>query len=301
MEKKSIWRIAASVPGESEDAILDLFTRIFPASTPSSYLNYDSNLATVAVYYEERPNLSSTQRAEIEAVFEWIRQCGLDVGNPRLSIKKLPPQDWAESWKKHFHPIEIGSTLLIKPSWSKQRAKKHQSTIILNPGLSFGTGQHPTTEFCLRELVRHRKPATRQAFLDIGTGSGILAIAAARLGYAPVDAFDFDPEAIRVARSNAKRNRVLDKVHFFEQDVMKLPRSGAKYSMICANLLSNLLMDARERILPRLHADGIVVLAGILRKEFEDVQRAYEEVGLELIKCGVQKEWRSGAFAWRKS
>jgi len=301
MKKKSIWKISAAIPREAEEAALDLFTRIFPKLALSSYTNCETNRTTVAFYSEEKPTLSSAQRNAFAAGFKLIRECGLTIGIPRLSIRRLPQQNWAESWKKHFHPLEIGSTLLIKPSWSKRRAKKGQSTIILDPGLSFGTGQHPTTEYCLRELVRQRKPANRQAFLDIGTGSGILAIAAARLGYAPVDAFDFDPEAIRVARSNAKRNRVLDKIHFFERDVMKLPRTGKKYSIICANLISNLLIDARQRILARLRDDGTTVLAGILREEFHKVQRVYEKAGFELIKCGVQKEWRSGSFVAKQS
>jgi len=299
VEKKSLWRIATSVPGEAEEAIVELFTRLL-RQPASSYTDVETGLCTISVYFGEQPNLSSSKRAEIAVGFGRIRQCGLNVGHPRLSLKKLPRQDWAESWKKHFHPIEIGSMLLIKPSWSKKRPKKDQATIILDPGLSFGTGQHPTTEFCLRELVRRRKPGTEQAFLDIGTGSGILAIAAARLGYAAVEAFDFDPEAIRVASANARRNRVLNKIQFSEQDVTKLPRAGSKYSVICANLISSLLIDAHDCILTKLREDGIIVLAGILRSEFEEVQSAYEEAGLDLIKCGVQKEWRSGTFARRK-
>src|ERR1043166_2722715 len=299
MKEKSIWRIAVSVPLEAEDAIVDLFTRMFFRSAPSTYISHKTNLATVAVYYEEKPNLSSVERDELVVGLKRIRECGLNVGSPRLSIKKLPQQDWAESWKKHFQPIEIGSTLLIKPSWNKQRPKKGQATLVLDPGLSFGTGQHPTTEYCLRELVRRRNVGTEQAFLDIGTGSGILAIAAARLGYKPVDAFDFDPEAVRVASANAKRNRVSSNIRFFEQDVTRLPKAGAKYSVICANLISNLLIDVRRRILARLDEGGVVVVAGILRKEFEEVQRTYEKAGMELIKCGVQKEWRSGTLACR--
>jgi ribosomal protein L11 methyltransferase len=267
----------------------------------ASYTDVETGISTVTVYFEERPQLSRTESAQLAAGFRWIRECGLKVGQPKLSIKRLPPQDWAESWKKHFHPIEIGSALLIKPSWSKQRQKRGQATIILDPGLSFGTGQHPTTEFCLRELVRRRKAGMEQTFLDIGTGSGILAIAAAKLGYGPIEAFDFDPEAIRVASANAKVNRVLHKIHFSEQDVTRLRRRGAKYSLVCANLISNLLIAARERILARLRDDGTLVLAGILRKEFEEVQSVYEEAGLELIKSGVQKEWRSGTFAWPKA
>jgi ribosomal protein L11 methyltransferase len=299
MNRKSVWRIALKVPAEAEDAVVELFTRLF-GDAASSYVDFETNFATVTVYFEKKPRISPTQRAELTADFKRIRECGLEIGRPKLSVRKLPRQDWAESWKRHFHPIEIGSALLIKPSWSKQRPKKGQATIILDPGLSFGTGQHPTTAFCLCQLVRHRKFGTKDAFLDIGTGSGILAIAAARLGYAPVEAFDFDSEAIRVASANARRNRALHKIHFFEQDVTKLSRNGAKYSVICANLISNLLISVCDRILARLAPDGVVLVAGILRTEFHAVQRAYEEAGLRLVESKVQNEWQSGSFVRRQ-
>jgi ribosomal protein L11 methyltransferase len=312
MKSKSVWRIAATVRAEAEEAVLDLFTRVFgrhgvevvaapgdgrAPSEPSSYVDLETRLATVSVYFEERRGLSPIERIELAAGFKGIRECGLEIGRPKLSVGKLPRQDWAESWKRHFQPIEIGSALLIKPSWSKRRPRKGQGKVILDPGLSFGTGQHPTTEFCLQELVNRRNPAKKQSLLDIGTGSGILAIAAARLGYSPVDAFDFDSEAIRVASANAKRNRVLDKIHFFQQDVSKLPRTGAKYSAICANLISNLLITARARILARLTPDGVVIVAGILKTEFHGVQQAYRQAGLRLVASRVENEWRSGSFA----
>src|ERR1700743_660101 len=93
------------------------------------------------------------------------------------------------------------------PSTTQSRLRKAQAVIILDPGLSFGTGQHPTTFFCLRQLVACRKPGVEQSFLDIGTGSGILAIAAAKLGYRPVEAFDFDPASVRVSLENVKKNK----------------------------------------------------------------------------------------------
>jgi ribosomal protein L11 methyltransferase len=295
-KKGTVWKIDAHIPFEAEEAVIELFQRVFE-QPPCSYSDVESGISTVTVYFQEKPRVSAIKRAELAAGFKRIRECRLNVGRPRLSIKKLPQQDWAESWKRHFHPIEIGSALLIKPSWSKRRPKKGQATIILDPGLSFGTGQHPTTAFCLGELVAHRKPGTEQAFLDIGTGSGILAIAAARLGYGPVHAFDFDPEAVRVASANAKRNRVLSKIHFSGQDVTKLSRTGPKYSVICANLISNLLIIVRGRVLARLAQGGVVVIAGILKTEFHAVQRAYEKAGMRLRASKVQKEWRSGTFA----
>jgi ribosomal protein L11 methyltransferase len=239
-----------------------------------------------------------------------ISACGLNIGSGKISYQKVRREDWAESWKRHFKPIEIGSALLIKPSWIKRQPRKGQAVIVLDPGLSFGTGQHPTTSFCLSQLALRRDATPRSqlstlnsqlAFLDIGTGSGILAIAAAKLGYSPVDAFDFDPESVRVARENAHKNRVLPKIHIARKDVTKLPlRSGKQYDLICANLISTLLMAESARILSRLKRSGVLVVAGILNSEFASVQRHYERAGLRLIASRVEKEWRSGAFTHRR-
>ncbi len=206
-------------------------------------------------------------------------------------------EDWSESWKRHFKPIEIGSRLLIKPSWIKRRPRKNQAVVVLDPGLSFGTGNHPTTAFCLRELAAHRQPGIAQSFWDLGTGSGILAIAAAKLGYAPVRAVDFDPEAVRVARENARQNQVLRQIQIAREDVTQIRlTSREKFDFICANLISNLLLAEKRRIVNRLQTGGRLVLAGILQKEFPQVQRAYEKAGLKLAGSQIEGEWRSGAF-----
>jgi len=208
--------------------------------------------------------------------------------------------------------------LLVKPSWSKRRPRKNQALVILDPGLSFGTGQHPTTAFCLGEIVRlsntmvdaplprrttaqqhrrHQIAAAQQSFLDIGTGSGILAIAAAKLGYRPVHAFDFDAEAVRVARANARVNRVQTKLEVGHVDVSKLPpRPVRKYDLICANLISDLLIAERWRIAAQLNRGGTLVLAGILKSEFPEVQAAFKILSLKLVSSKTEKEWRSGSF-----
>jgi ribosomal protein L11 methyltransferase len=189
---------------------------------------------------------------------------------------------------------------MVKPSWSRRHAAPNQSVVVLDPGLSFGTGQHPTTAFCLLHLVRFRQPRSPQSLLDIGTGSGILAISAAKLGYAPVDAFDIDPESLRVCRLNACGNRVNHRIHFSLKNLASFtPQSQKYYSVICANLVSDLLIEHRARIAGRLEPDGILLLAGILAKEFAAVQRAYEQSGLWLVRSRLQREWRSGVFRWR--
>jgi ribosomal protein L11 methyltransferase len=243
-----------------------------------------------------------------------INQCGLNIGPGEISVQRVRREDWAESWKRHFKPIEIGAALLIKPSWSKRRPKKNQAVVVIDPGLSFGTGQHPTTAFCLRQLVsslqlakssprNNPKLKTRNpklSFLDIGTGSGILAITAAKLGYTPIKAFDFDPESVRIAQENARSNGVSRKVNIRREDVTKLPaRSRENFDLICANLISTLLIAERRRILSRLKPGGSLVLAGILKDEFASVQAAYEALGMRLIASRIEKEWQSGAFTYQ--
>jgi ribosomal protein L11 methyltransferase len=140
-----------------------------------------------------------------------------------------------------------------------------------------------------------RKSDTSQSFLDIGTGSGILAIAAAKLGYARVLAFDFDPDAVRIAKQNAAANRV--EITIRQQDLAKLPlQSSRRFNVVCANLTYDLLIQQRDRILGRLEPAGTLVLAGILRKQFPAVRQAYVAAGMKLAAQRSAGEWQSGAF-----
>lgn len=263
----------------------------------SSYLDAETGIAVVSIYIPTRPRWSQTRQKELALGLRRISSSGLNLGPGRISLGSIRQEDWAESWKLHFKPLVIGSALLLKPSWSRRRPRKGQAEVVLDPGLSFGTGRHPTTAFCLRQLVARRQTDRSQSCLDIGTGSGILAIAAAKLGYAPVDALDFDPQAVRVARANACRNGVASRTRFRRQDLAKLPRRSARrYSLVCANLTSSLLMAERERILARLDAHGVLVIAGILEREFVQVQRNFETAGLRLMAACTQNEWRCGVF-----
>src|SRR5262249_14591442 len=141
-----------------------------------------------------------------------IARTGLGLGPARIRWLPVPLADWRESWKRHFSPRLIGGRLLVRPSWSPSRPGPGQVEIVLDPGLSFGTGQHPTTDYCLSEVVRLRPRGIRRSLWDVGTGSGILAIAAAKLGFGPIEAWDLDPSAVRVAGQNALENRVRDLV-----------------------------------------------------------------------------------------
>jgi ribosomal protein L11 methyltransferase len=266
----------------------------------SSYTDADTQRVIVSVYLQAGPHRPLHGRKELALGLERMVRDGFAIGPGRISVERIPREDWAESWKRHFKPLVLGSALLVKPSWSRRRPRKGQAVVVLDPGLSFGTGRHPTTAFCLHQLVARRRRGEVQSCLDVGCGSGILAIAAAKLGYRPVDALDCDPESVRIARTNARRNGVSAAMRFLRQDLSKLRRrSTRKYSVICANLLSNLLTAERERLLARLQPDGALIAAGILKTEFGQVQKAFESAGLRLTAGRTQNEWRSGTFAWR--
>ena len=298
--KCALTQISISIAGHSEEPIAALFEDVF-SRPPSIYTDANTHKTTVSIFIEKSSQWNDVVRAELLAKLKTLRAAGIDVGPGKITVKKLQRQDWAESWKKHFKPIQVGDALLIKPSWSRLQPKAKQACVVLDPGLSFGTGQHATTLFCLEQLVRCRRPHTRQSFLDIGTGSGILAISAATLGYSPIRALDFDPESVRISRMNAADNRVADRVHPIRQDLTQLPlASKTKFDVICANLIYDLLLSEGERILNRLSPSGSLILAGILKTQFAQVQKKFEQLGLVLEKSKVGKEWKSGHFVHRR-
>ncbi len=300
MKHDSLWKIAVTISPEAEDAVTYLL-EVVVGQPASVYMDARRGTTVASVYAPGAGDWSMEKRAALRAGLRRIRACGVTVGPGRISAAKVRREDWAESWKRHFKPIEIGSSLLLKPSWSKRQPKKHQAVMVLDPGLSFGTGQHPTTRFCLEQLVAVRKPGRAQSFWDIGTGSGILAIAAAKLGYAPVAGLDLDAEAIRIAKANARQNGVASYVQLVCRDLARLPlRSGLKYDLICANLIFDLLLAEKARILNRLKPGGVLVLAGILRSQFPLVRAAFEKSRLRVLRSKAEKEWASGAFCASK-
>jgi ribosomal protein L11 methyltransferase len=296
MKTGSLWKISVRIAPQAEEAVTALLERI-TGQPAFLYVDAQRQTTMASVYAERSSDWSPAKRAMLRAELRGLRQCGLDIGRGTISVEHIRQEDWAESWKRHFKPLEIGPALLLKPSWSRRRPKKKQALVVIDPGLSFGTGQHPTTRFCLEQLVAMRRQDRAQSFLDIGTGSGILAISGVKLGYSPVLGIDVDPESVRIARANARQNQAGPKLRLISTPLARLPmRSSAKYDLICANLIFDLLVEERTRISNQLRTGGILVLAGILRSQFRDVRAAYEGLGFRLLCSKTVNEWSSGTF-----
>lgn len=293
---EALRQISILTNAAAEDAVGVILERE-SGQVPSAYTDVATGVSTVSIYRQLGDGDITKTKAALRAALKELAEDGVDPAPATVRIRKVPPRDWSESWKRHFKPIDLGPRLLVKPTWSRRAPKRGQAVVNLDPGLSFGTGQHATTRFCLEQVVACRDPKTAQSFLDIGTGSGILAIAAAKLGYSPVAAFDFDPDCVRVATENAALNDVSKQLVPREADITKVPRkSKERYDLVCANLIYDLLIAERDRILARVAVGGSLVLAGILETQFAAVQKAFADAGWKLIRAKTEKEWRSGLF-----
>lgn len=208
---------------------------------------------------------------------------------------ELHKEDWAEVWKKYFHVIPISDTLVIKPSWLDVELKPGMAVVEIDPGMSFGTGQHATTYYCLKTIDRLAGTPGVKSMLDAGCGSGILSIAAALRGYDPVDAFDNDPDAVRIAAENFELNHIA-KVTPTVGDAAVWPGRPEQYDLVCANILGHLLIAFRENIVSWVRPGGYLTLAGILTSEFDRVASAFTELGFTEVDRETLREWTSGLF-----
>jgi ribosomal protein L11 methyltransferase len=296
MTSPVLWQIAVQCPPEHEPAVAATLTELFQLPA-SSYTAVNPPLATISVYSPSRPGSRIAVSTRIIDALQQRQASGPYPTACRVSIRRLPNRDWITFWKRHFKPLVIDRSLLVLPPWIRRNPIPGQKKVVLNPGLSFGTGHHPTTAFCLRQVARlHRRPL-RSSLLDLGCGSGILAIAAAKLGYRPVEAIDADPVAVRIASTNARRNRVQNRVAIRELDIRRLPhRPQFRFDVVCANLSADLLLAHGSRIVHQLDTGGHLVLAGILTAEFPTIERRFTDLGLRLIAQQSGKEWHSGLF-----
>jgi ribosomal protein L11 methyltransferase len=298
--EQPLFQLSVRVPVSAEEAVIAAMETVFDRPA-SSYTDHETQETRVSVYGPARESPKKPSLRKFSSTLAMLAEMQLLPSRPRISVRQLRAQDWAESWKRHFHPLDVLGRLLVKPSWSRRKPKPGQETMVLDPGLSFGTGQHPTTRYCLTQLVRLRLQADTPSFLDMGTGSGILAIAAAKLDYGQIDGFDFDPKAIEVAKENALMNGVEKRVAFRRSDLKKIPNQlNKRYFLVCANILADILIQEKSTIVSRLLPGGYLVLAGILRHQFTAIHSCFEQEGLKLIDRCADKEWESGTFWLRE-
>ena len=216
-----------------------------------------------------------------------LAQHGIDKGAGAVSWKAVADEDWAETWKEFFHTEKIGARTVIKPTWEEYEAKAGEIVVELDPGAAFGTGQHATTSLCIRALEELVRPG--MTVFDVGTGSGVLAIVAAKLGAKRVEAVDFDPVAVRVARENVRQNGAEDVVHTERSDLLKSVAGEA--DLIIANIIADIIVRLFGEVKGSLAAGGTMLLSGIIEDRLADVVEAAGRHGFSVEKIEQEKGW----------
>lgn len=218
----------------------------------------------------------------------------VDLGKLEMQVQGFENEDWSESWKKSFKPIRLGDHIVICPGWLEYEKQPDDKVIEIDPGMAFGTGTHETTGMCAALIEKYVQPGQR--VIDIGTGSGILAIVAAHMGAKEVLATDLDAVAVRVAAENAALNGFGDKIDCRCGDLLDVVDVSG--DVVIANIIADVILMLAKPVRERIVPNGVFICSGIAIDRREDVRRALLENDYEILDEPVKGEW--AAFAARK-
>lgn len=251
----------------------------------------------VSVYVSDNPSGYEMLTA-IKGTLAELRALDEDKTFGRLEIETLTlnEEDWENNWKKYFHPMEIGEKILIKPEWEELTVDIDRIVFNINPGMTFGTGSHYTTQLCIENLEKYLHSGDRM--LDLGCGSGILSIIALLLGASEATAVDIDPNAVDIAYENADRNHVdKEKYHVYSGNILTdtalQEKISGKYEVVASNIVADVIIGLAPMVRQYMKEGGIWITSGIIEDRVEDVRAAMAENGFEVIELRQRKDWVS--------
>jgi ribosomal protein L11 methyltransferase len=289
--------VGLRVDGEAAEAVAELLLRygyqgvaVEHEGIPPDKLDEDdippASRFTVRAYLPADSQLDET-KAQLEQALSYMNMI---YPMPQPVYRPVDETDWAEAWKAHYHPIRIGQRLIIRPLWIARPLAPDEIEIALDPGMAFGTGTHPTTQLCLEAL--EARPLTGVNVLDLGCGSGILAIGAAKLGAARVLAVDNDPLAVKIALENAAQNSVQDIISVQEGSLAEVIAAGQRFDVLVCNILARVIMQmCGEGLGGAVRPGGHAIFSGILASQADDVEAALKTTGLMPMARRQSGDW----------
>lgn len=289
--------VSMSVDGESAEATAELLQRygyqgvaieqegIMPEAWSDDEVPAAARL-TVRAYLPVDAELED-KKARLEAA---LGHMSLMYPMPTPSYKQVQDADWAEAWKAHYHPVRLGRHILVRPLWIEVEPKDDDVVIALDPGMAFGTGTHPTTHLCLEALEDLTPPGG--TVLDLGCGSGILAIAAAKFGAGDILAVDNDAIAVEATEENKTVNGVGDQITSEVGSLDTVVASGRQFDLLAANLIARVILAMSENGLEQVvRPGGIAVFSGIIQEQVPEIEVALRKTGLEPYHHRVMGDW----------
>ena len=256
----------------------------------------DDGVARISFYLEPDQD-NAAILAAVEEGLEEIRSWGVDVGTGTIEASQTEDKDWINNWKQYFHQFYVDD-ILIKPSWEEVKPEDREKLLIqIDPGTAFGTGMHETTQLCIRQIKKYVKSDT--VLLDVGTGSGILSIAALKLGAKFACGTDLDPCAITAVKENMEVNGVEEDKYtvmlgnIIDDKAVQEAVGYEKYDMVVANILAEVLVPLTPVILAQMKPGALYITSGIIDDKEETVVKAVKAAGLEVLEVNHQGEWVS--------
>ena len=269
------------------------------------------NIRTNITFYLEESSQSSLQLKQLQETMEALKAVqinekkelidadvfntnkienmeSIDFGTLDMSWKAVDDADWKDNWKEYFKPAKITDRIVIKPTWEEYERAEDDLVIEIDPGMAFGTGTHPTTSLCVKLLEKYIEP-NKDKVLDVGCGSGILAIAAALLGAKDILAVDIDPIAVTVSKENVELNHLSSEIRVLEGDLTK--GLNEKADIVVANLMADLVIMLSKDVAAHLKGKSIYISSGILIEKQEMVAAAIKERGFQILEIVEEGEW----------
>ena len=251
----------------------------------------------VSAYVSDNP-AGYEMLAAVKSTLAELKELDTDneFGRLDLETSALNEEDWANNWKKYFHPMEIGEKILIKPEWEELSEETDRVVFNINPGMTFGTGSHYTTQLCIESLEKYITEGSEM--LDLGCGSGILSVISLMLGAKKAVAVDIDPNAVDIAYANSERNGVdKSKYSVYAGNILtdeELQRKiGGKYDVVAANIVADVIIGLTPKAREYMKEDGVFITSGIIEDRTDDVKAALEENGFEIVEVKQRKDWVS--------
>lgn len=245
---------------------------------------------TIKAYFPQ--DVRSEKRiAAIQKYLKSLNEIFSDLPAPVLTTEIISDPDWGEQWKKYFKPIRVSSNIIVKPTWERYTPSSRDIVIEIDPGMAFGTGQHASTRMCIEALediiMKDRKVANWKV-LDVGCGTGILGITAAKLGAQDVICLDNDQKATEIAKENADINLVSDHLKIINEDAMAI---NEQRNLIIANLTTKLLLKLRRHLMQLLEPGGYLILSGIIEQDAKEIEDNFSVAPLTQNRMITEKEW----------
>jgi ribosomal protein L11 methyltransferase len=240
----------------------------------------DRTTSLIHIYISECDNAMEA----VEFLKERFRAAGIDFEVNAIGVND---SDWNENWKKYFHVSEIGEKLVIVPSWEEYDNKNNRTVLNIDPGAAFGTGTHATTSLCLTLLEKHINNGVKM--LDIGSGSGILAIASTLLGAESAIGVDIDAQSVKTAKENAEINNVQDKCEFLVGDLAD--KISGKFNVICANIVADVIIKLFDNVADFMEDDAVLIISGIIDLRKDDVLNSAAAHGFHIIEENYKDNW----------